>query len=43
MDGSKDYKAVYDILPDPNSITAAEEFQKTIIFTNLVNTTQVLC
>ena len=43
MDGSKDYKAIYDVLPDPNSITAAKDFQKTIIFTNSVNATQVLC
>ena len=43
MDGSKDYKAIYDVLPDPNSITSAEDLQKTIIFTNSVNTTQILC
>jgi superfamily II DNA helicase RecQ len=43
MNGSKDYKAVYDILPDPNSITSSADFQKTIVFTNSVNGTQILC
>ncbi|KIL53766.1 hypothetical protein M378DRAFT_19589 [Amanita muscaria Koide BX008] len=43
MDGSKDYKAVYNNLPDPNSIVSAEDLPKTIVFTNSVNTTQVLC
>jgi bloom syndrome protein len=43
MDGSKDYKAIYDVLPDPNSVSAKEDFKKTIIFTNSVNATQILC
>ncbi|KIL55563.1 hypothetical protein M378DRAFT_134069 [Amanita muscaria Koide BX008] len=43
MDGSNDYKAIYDILPDPNAISSGEDLPKTIIFTNSVNATQHLC
>ena len=43
MNGLKDYKAVYGILPDPNSITSLADFRKTVIFTNSVNGTQILC
>jgi bloom syndrome protein len=43
MDSAKDYEAIHKFLPDPNKITTAEDFEKTIIFTNAVNLTQVLC
>ena len=43
MDGSKDYKAIRDVLPNPNSVTSKDDLRKTIIFTNSVNLTQVLC
>jgi bloom syndrome protein len=43
MDSSKDYEAIHKILPDPNKITTADDFEKTIIFTNTVNSTQVIC
>jgi bloom syndrome protein len=43
MDSSKDYKAIYDVLPDPNSISSGDDIPKAIIFTNTVNATQVLC
>ncbi|KAM6493656.1 hypothetical protein JOM56_010017 [Amanita muscaria] len=34
MEGSNDYKAIYDILPDPNAISSGTDLPKTIIFTN---------
>ena len=43
MDNSKDYRAIHKILPDPNTITTADNFEKTIIFTNTINSTQIIC
>jgi superfamily II DNA helicase RecQ len=43
MDGSTDYKAIYDVLPDPNTIMSAKDLPKTIVFTNSVNAMQILC
>ena len=43
MDGSTDYKAIYDVLPDPNTIMSVKDLPKTIVFTNSVNGTQILC
>lgn len=43
IDGSKDYRAVQEQLPAPSKVTSPQSFQKTLIFTNSVNTTQFLC
>jgi superfamily II DNA helicase RecQ len=42
IDGSKDYKAIRGILPDPTTISTAANLPKTLIFTNAVNLTQVV-
>ena len=43
MNNSKDYWAIHKILPDLNMITTADNFEKTIIFTNTINSTQIIC
>ncbi|RDB26965.1 Bloom syndrome [Hypsizygus marmoreus] len=43
MDGAKDFAAVREHLPCPDQVTSPEDFKKTIIFTNVVNDTQILC
>ncbi|KAJ7199390.1 P-loop containing nucleoside triphosphate hydrolase protein [Mycena pura] len=43
MKSSKDYEAVFPHLPDPANVKSADDFSKTIVFTNAVKKTQVLC
>ena len=43
MEGSKDFTAVCKYLPRPEVVTSPADFPKSIIFTNSVNDTQILC
>ena len=43
MDNSKDYQEIHKILPDLNMMTTEDNFEKTIIFTNTINSTQIIC
>jgi bloom syndrome protein len=43
MNGGKDYTAVDAHLPNPDDVKSAADLPKTIIFTNVVKKTQVLC
>jgi superfamily II DNA helicase RecQ len=40
MENSKDYDEIHKILPGPHKIITGDNFKKTIIFTNAVNSTQ---
>ena len=43
MDSSKDYSAIHTLLPDPNEIVTPADLPHSIIFTNSVNNTQIIC
>ena len=43
MDSSKDYSAIHALLPDPNEIATPADLPHSIIFTNSVNDTQIIC
>ena len=43
MDSSKDYSAVHTLLPDPDEIAMPDDLPHSIIFTNSVNNTQIIC
>ncbi|KAJ7474944.1 P-loop containing nucleoside triphosphate hydrolase protein [Mycena latifolia] len=43
MNGGKDYNAIYPLLPDPAKVHSADDLPKSIIFTNSVKKTQVIC
>lgn len=43
IDGSQDFCSVLAQLPLPNDVMVPQDFPKTLIFTNSVNLTQILC
>jgi bloom syndrome protein len=43
MDNAKDFHALDQYFPDPQHILSCDDIPKTIVFTNSVNQTQVIC